>query len=157
MKILKTRIAVSFALAGLLVACGGGTQSEKPFSQEDYTKSLASYMNAAGTNFQGFSADTALPGTSDCTVDNAGKDGATAECKVDTFDSQDDAMKAYTTQKDRLTKGLPADARGGEQKNAAPNTPLRFAAVSGKGGAILILTKNGDKFVVGYVFEKAPG
>ena len=145
-------VCVSLALA----ACGGG-QQEKPFSQDDYTKSLASYMAAAGTNFDGFSADPALAGTSGCTVDNAGKDGATAECKVDTYDSQDDAMKSYTTQKDRLTKALPNDARGGEQKNAAPNTPVRFAAISGKGGAILILTQNGDKWVVGYVFQKAPG
>lgn len=152
------RIGAMCAMAALLAACGGGgSDASKPFSQDDFNKSLSSYMTAAGTNFDGFSADPALVGTTECTLDGAGKPGASALCKIgDGYDSQDDAMKEYTTQKDRVTKALPSDARGGEQKNAAPNTPIRFAAVSGKGGVILVVTKNADKWVVGYVFQKAP-
>jgi hypothetical protein len=157
MKSGSLRIGATCAIVALLAACGGGADTSKPFSQDDFNKSLASYMTAAGNNFDGFSADTALVGASECSVDNAGKPGAMVECKLgDGYDTQDDAMKAYTTQKDRMTKALPGDARGGEQKNAAPNTPVRFVALSGKGAAFLVLTKNNDKWVVGYVFQKAP-
>ena len=154
------RIGAACAMVALLAACGGGgsgADTSKPFSQSDYNKSFTSFITAAGNNFDGFTGDPALVGTDSCTVDNAGKPGASAECKMgDGYDKQDDAMKAYATQKDRMTKALPSDARGGEQKNAAPNTPIRFAAISGKGGVILVLTKNADKWVVGYVFQKAP-
>lgn len=149
------------ALITLIAACSGGSPAAEytppPIKQADFTKSLATYMAAAGTNFQGFSNDPPLVGSSECNIDNAGKDNATAECKVNSFNNEKDAMKLYSQQKGLLAKALPGDARGAEQKDAAPNTPLRFAAASGKSGAVLILTQNGADWIVGYVFQKVPG
>lgn len=156
MKMRALRFAATCAIVALLAACGSGADTSKPFSQEDFSKSLATYMTAAGTNFDGFTGDPALVGTSECSVDNAGKAGATTQCKVDVYESQADAMKSYTTWKDRIVKALPEDAKGGEQKDAAPNTPFRFVALSGKGGLVLGLTKFNGKWLVGYLFQKAP-
>jgi hypothetical protein len=150
------RVGVAGALAALLAACGG-TDSAKAFSQDAFNTSFSSYMSAAGKNFDGFSADPALFGASECGVKNPGKPGAVLECKLgDGYDRLDDAVSAYNVQRDLVTKALPKGAREREEKNALYNTPIRFAAVSRKGAVILVLTKSGGKWVVGYIFQKAP-
>lgn len=151
------RVSAGGVLVALLAACGGGVDTSKAFNQDDFDKSLTSYMTAAANNFSGFSADPPLLGTSECGIKNAGQPGAKAECKLSSgFDTRVEAMNAYTEQKDRVAKALPSNARTLEQKNAVPNTPLRFAAIEGKGALVLVLTKTGGTWVVAYVFQKAP-
>lgn len=156
MKCVTTRISGLAVAAALLAlpACSGGDSKPAPFNQADFNTSLASYMDASTKDFQDFSGDPPLVGTSQCEVDDAGKPTAQVFCKVDEYDSKDDAQKSYIVQKKRVIAAMPSDAQGGEQSNATPTTPVRFVALERDKGVVVVMTQHNDKWLVGYMFQK---
>jgi len=161
----------ALAAASVLAGCGGGSSDKaaSAYSKDDFNKNFLALMAAEPGHFQDilgekegsegivgiFRSKIALPGTTDCRVKNTADDKSMVICDQGTYDTIDEAKKAYATIKAWAIAAMPSDAESMEQ-NGDPDIPFRYVVRYKGSQAQAAVAKDDDtkKFDVGFVFSK---